>query len=267
MAARPAASVLIPARDAGSTLPQTLASVYAQTRDDWEAVVVDAGSTDDTAQVVRDLGNPQVRLIRTGRCTPGAARNLAAGAARSPVVCLLDADDEWLPETLEHELAGLAAVPDSAAVFGDCVFFNHTGEAPWRFGQKMRQPDRPTLLDLLDTRPMPLSTIAIRADAYAAAGGFSSTLRSCEDYDLWYRMLLAGSGFARVPQVLARIRIRAGGLSDDLDRYRNSMRVVLELLRADERLPPDLLPDVLRNIDGLALAAHPHFERPLREKR
>src|SRR5688572_21419330 len=106
----PAVSVLIPARNAAATLDEALASMQAQTFRDWEAIVVDDGSTDETPNVVAEWVRRDARfhVLRSG-VGQGlvAALNRALGEARAPVVARMDADDVSLPERLDRQLARL----------------------------------------------------------------------------------------------------------------------------------------------------------------
>ncbi len=99
-------SVVIPAYNAAAFLAETLASVFAQTVPPAEIIVVDDGSTDDTAGIARNLGATVISRANGGI---SAARNTGVRAARSEYLALLDADDLWMPEKLEVQLAAFAA--------------------------------------------------------------------------------------------------------------------------------------------------------------
>src|SRR5207248_1194618 len=98
-------SVVIAAHEAAATLPETLESVHAQTFADWEVVVVDDGSSDDSAAVATAFGE-RVRVVRNESPQgPAAARNRGAYEARGELIATLDSDDAWLPEYLASQLA------------------------------------------------------------------------------------------------------------------------------------------------------------------
>ena len=101
----PQVSIIIPLYNKAPYLARTLTSIQRQTFSDFEIIVVDDGSTDGGADIVRALNDARVRLIRQHNLGPGAARNAGITAARAEFVAFLDADDEWLPGYLEHGMS------------------------------------------------------------------------------------------------------------------------------------------------------------------
>ena len=109
---RPLVSVVIPAYNAEAVIGDALRSVFAQTFRDFEVVVVDDGSTDDTVGVLEAIGGG-VRLLRQPNGGPAAARNAGIAVTTAPLIAFLDADDEWLPAKLEMQMAYFAAYPEA----------------------------------------------------------------------------------------------------------------------------------------------------------
>src|SRR5689334_15629547 len=110
--AAPAVSVIVPAYNVAHLLGETLASIQAQTRGDWEAIVIDDGSPDDVVSVfTRFAHDPRFRLLRTDNGGLATARNRAIAAARAPLVALLDGDDIYAPDYLERMLPAIEADP------------------------------------------------------------------------------------------------------------------------------------------------------------
>ena len=97
-------SVILPLYNKASYVRRALDSISAQTFKDFEAIVVDDGSTDEGARVVAEHKDARIRLVRQSNKGPGAARNRGAIAARGEFLAFLDADDEWLPEYLEESV-------------------------------------------------------------------------------------------------------------------------------------------------------------------
>ncbi len=120
--ASPSIGVVIPARDAGRYIAQTIESVLAQTVSPTEIILVDDGSTDDTVTIARAFGE-RIRIERQPPTGPAAARNLGISATSSELVGLLDADDIWPTNSLELRLAGLRADEDADLCFGHMIQF------------------------------------------------------------------------------------------------------------------------------------------------
>jgi glycosyltransferase involved in cell wall biosynthesis len=100
----PQVTVIIPAYNAGATITAALQSVFAQTYRDFDVIVVDDGSGDDTAARVAEWGD-RVTYVHQANGGPGSARNEALRHTRSPLIAFLDADDVWLPGKLERQVA------------------------------------------------------------------------------------------------------------------------------------------------------------------
>jgi glycosyltransferase involved in cell wall biosynthesis len=194
-------SVVIPAYNATNFLAETLASVFAQTVPPAEIIVVDDGSTDDTAGIARDLG---VTVISRANGGISAARNTGVRAARSEYVALLDADDLWMPEKLEVQVAALAAATVPSFSFTDFHTFDSRGVRAARSELRAHPAFRRTVgrapsgtnvvVSASERRPVlpdmyfvPSSAIIRRADVLAA-GGFDESLRGCEDTEFFLRL-------------------------------------------------------------------------------
>jgi len=111
----PEVSVVIPAYNAGRTITAALASVFAQTYRDFEVIVVDDGSTDDTPRRLADWADYRVVVVRQPNSGPAHARNEAIARARGRLVAFLDADDIWLPRKLERQVAYYRRFPTAVA--------------------------------------------------------------------------------------------------------------------------------------------------------
>lgn len=212
----PSLSVLVPAYGVAHLLGEALASLQAQTRDDWEAIVIDDGAPDDVAgAVARFADDPRIRFLQTDNGGLATARNRAAAIARAPFVALLDGDDAWEPHYVETMLETFARQPDIDVLTCDATYFGLADRAGRRFSEYCPQQGAITLERVL-TRDFNIFVgSTIRRSAFDAVGGFDGALRSVEDLDLWIRLLAAGHRAALVPEPLARYRRRPGSLSSD----------------------------------------------------
>ena len=185
----PLVSVIVPSHNRARLLERTLRSILAQDMTDLEVVVVDDGSSDDIASGtpadarVRVLRNPQPAGV-------SAARNRGIAAARGEWIAFCDDDDLWAPEKLARQLTAAQSTGAHWAYTGDV---NVDGDLRVLSGGPPPDPDR--VLDLLP-RWNPLasggSNVMIRSSVLAQTGGFDSTLRRTEDWDLWIRVARSG---------------------------------------------------------------------------
>ena len=227
----PQFSVIIPFRDAQSTLPEALASLAAQTDPDWEALLVDDSSRDGSVALVRAAAeaDPRLRLIHDpAQSAPrgvAATRNIGIAAARGAYVALLDADDRWLPEKLAAQRRAFEAGAD--IVFSA---YRRVDAAGRSLGEV---PARPRVLwaDALAGNPIGALTGAWRRARFPDARMPAREMH--EDYAFWLALLRDGAVAHGLPQVLAEYRVARGSASANKVRAAGA---VWGLLR-DEGLP------------------------------
>jgi glycosyltransferase involved in cell wall biosynthesis len=202
----PLISVLLPCFNDGEWIDEAIASVHAQTFQDFEIVVVDDGSTDHaTRQKLRSLAGSRVRLIESeNRGLPGA-RNLAARHALGDLFCALDADDRLAPEWFEKGVVLLEANPDVAFVSHWLETF---GDEQWTWTPRSCE------LSALLARNTINGAALVRRPAFEAVGGYAEHMRhGCEDWDLWLRLVEQGYRGEIIPEVLFYYRRRATSMS------------------------------------------------------
>jgi glycosyltransferase involved in cell wall biosynthesis len=227
-------TVVIPAHNAESTISQTLESVFAQTLDDYEVIVVDDASTDDTITKVNaflsahhQANDRAVRIITLEQNRgPAAARNRGIEAAKSEWIAFLDADDAWLPHRLSKQMALLSQRPDVDMLCGKAVSFD------WNAPDDMQIDSNAIETDLVResfavANPVATSTVICRRAALKNVGGFDESFRGPEDYDLWMRLACE---FRMVKQdiPMVRYRERNGSLSMDDRTFLPQVAQVLE---------------------------------------
>ena len=232
-------SVLIPTYDRASILPQAVDSVLAQTYGPLEAVIIDDGSRDDTAQVVRARygGDPRVRYVYQPNGGVSAARNRGFREARGEFVAFLDSDDTWYPDKLAAQVAALHALPEVGMIWTDLEAVNPDGRTLFpRYLRRMYQAYRffPTPEDIFGAEwtaprrdggppppriyfgdifsPMALgslvhtSTVLLRRTRADRVGFFREDFRSGEDYDFHLRTCKEGPvAFLDAPTIRYRV--------------------------------------------------------------
>jgi glycosyltransferase involved in cell wall biosynthesis len=199
----PRVSVIVPVYNGAATIERALKSVFEQTFDDFEIVVVDDGSTDDTLSVLARFAD-RIRIVRQpNRGLPGA-RNAGVATSRGDLLALIDHDDEWLPQKLELTVSALLDNPTVALVYSDMIVVNEAGEESRRSPIKPDTAHAPTMDEML-TRIWPItpSTVVMRRAAFDRAGGFCESLISAEDIHFWLLMREQGD-FVYIPDKLVR---------------------------------------------------------------
>jgi glycosyltransferase involved in cell wall biosynthesis len=226
----PLVSVIIPALNAGATLGRALDSVALQTYPHWEAIVIDDGSSDDTAALVERRGDPRCRLIRRStRGGPSQARNEGIAAARGEVIALLDADDEWLPEKLARQVAALAQHPDAALVVCDMHAVHEDGSAGTSVFTRQAPSAGPEAWKaLLASSFIGTSAVLAPRTLLQELGGFDAGLAVGEDQDLFIRLALRGEVVV-LPEGLAIYHYRRASYSAAY--ARDQARIVLGMVR------------------------------------
>jgi glycosyltransferase involved in cell wall biosynthesis len=222
-------SVIIPSYNMGRYLPKSVASVLGQTYSNFEVIIVDDGSSDDTQEVVRQWDNePRVRVHRQANGGLSHARNQGIAHSSGPFIALLDADDIWLPQKLSRQMLLFRDRPQVGVVFSGYERMDD---------QEQFLPMGPTAMyrgkvsgRLFIENFVPASSAVVRRECFERCGGFDVELRTGEDYEMWLR-LSAKSEFDFVPEPLMRYRIWGGQMSRDYrGRYETAIRVMQRFL-------------------------------------
>ena len=181
----PTVAVIVNTHNQAHFLAAALDSVFAQSRLPDEVIVVDDGSTDDATTVVKRY--PDATFMRQQHAGLSAARNAGLLQATSKFIIFLDADDRLLPQAIEHGLARFEESPDCALVYGGHRFVdvNFKPTRPDKFDPIGEDP----YCDFLRANPIGMhATVMYRRDVLVQAGGFSTDLGACEDYDIYLRL-------------------------------------------------------------------------------
>lgn len=236
----PRVSVVISTFNRATLLPATLDSVLAQTMADFELIVVDDGSTDETARVVERYGT-RVRYVFQENRERGAARNHGLRLASGEFVALLDSDDLWTPRKLEAEVDYADRRPDVGLVYSSAAHIDEGG----RVVRRVRTPayEGDVLRHIVRRNFIPFGANIVRRSLLLACGGFNEDRRlaGSEDWELWTR-LAAQTRFGRVADVGLLYRQHAGASVTNVPSMRRSMRRAFFLMYAN----PDLVPRITR---------------------
>lgn len=215
----PRTSVLMPAYRNEDTLERSVASVLAQSFGELELIVVDDASPIPCADVLAQIRDPRLRIIRhTRNRNTAGARNTALRAARAPLVSQLDADDTWEPGYLEAVLSCFED-PGVGLAYTNCFIDGHPDGLDDYIGDPAPHPID-TFPKFAEACPVPALTATMRRGAVLAAGGYARWIWGASDYHLYAKLVAAGWRFAYIHERLARYRWPIAGRSKSSDRRR-----------------------------------------------
>ena len=220
---RPIVSIIIPCFNYGSFLQQALLSLKNQTFQNWECIIVDDCSSDDSIQIIRDFVSKDSRysyVQHTENLGVSAARNSALRIARGEFIQLLDADDAIAPDKLSIHVKYLNSNSGIDIVYSDFFHFsNHidfSSNGEYLKDEKLGGSSSKVLRRLLSGNVFRLNTMLIRRHVFQQ-GAFNEIFRSVEDWEFWMRSAAKGFFFAYLDNADAKsaVRINPNGLSKD----------------------------------------------------
>jgi glycosyltransferase involved in cell wall biosynthesis len=234
---QPAVSVIIPTYNNATYLPQTIESVLAQTLADYEIVVIDDGSVDETVDVLRPYHH-QIRYFCQQNQGVSAARNHGLRLAKGEFVLFLDGDDLLLPDKLAAQVACLQSEPALGAVHSGWRLVNQDGQPvgevePWHNTPGL------TLLDWLMWKPVFLGAMLFRKSWLEQSAGFNTQLRQAEDTDLILRLALAGCTMTWLQRPTVCYRQHSENTMHNGLRQAEDMCRVLDSFFAEPTLPEE----------------------------
>lgn len=238
-------SFIIPTHNYGRFLLEAINSALAQDYPNFELIVVDDGSTDNTPELMAPLQD-RVWYIRQEQRGPSAARNAGIKAARGELIAFLDADDVWIAHKTRSQVSYLTAHPEVGLVSGRMAAMNEggtdsTGTTPGgnRAGNRCPEDGIQVLpagaafakLFLHQRNYIATSTAMLRRECLDDVGVFDESLRRVEDFNLWLRV---GTRFAlaRLPDILGMHRYHGANLAQDSDAMRQAVFSNLERICA-----------------------------------
>ncbi len=220
----PTVSVVLPVRDAAATLSTAVQSVRAQTFSDWELILFDDGSSDDSPAIARACAadDSRIRVIASSHVGIVEALHRACAEARGGLIARMDADDTALPQRLAKQVALMAAQPD-VALCGTQVTMvgSNIGSGRQRYESWINEllTHEAMVRELFVECPLPHPTFMMRRDAFEEVGGYQDR-GWAEDYDLCMRFFLAGMRFGKMPEPLLEWHDAPARLSTVDPRYR-----------------------------------------------
>lgn len=239
-------SVIMPAYNAEKYIAASIESVIAQTYTNWELLIVDDGSTDQTAAIIKRYtsADKRVKYFFQENGRQGKAKNLAIANSTGVFIAFLDADDLWLKEKLEISVREINA-GDYSLVFTDCYIFER--KLPEDFSalktmgvQSAIYEGRTALLTFLNYNQVPNLTVLAKKELFLKAGGFIDKVVA-EDYEMWLRLLKNGAVFKALPLQLSLYRVHNESITA---RDRHATLELIEIIKTFGKENPEYWPDV-----------------------
>lgn len=238
----PRVSVIIPTHNRASLVCQAIDSVLAQTYKDFEIIVVDDGSIDNTRDVLSGYSD-RITYIYQEQAGAGAARNAGIRASRKcELLAFLDSDDLWSPTKLACQVTLLDKQPDVNVVYVSVLRIDPEGTQVWDEYQATRQGE--IFMDLLlwggfshHFMCVQLSAVMMRSQVIDKVGLFDDTLPTFEDVDFMIRVAKAGNRFGCIQSPLCSWRVTPNSLGSDMAKNEAASFVILRKIFDDPNLP------------------------------
>jgi glycosyltransferase involved in cell wall biosynthesis len=237
----PRVSIIIPSYNTAGMIAACLDSIFAQTFQDFEAIVVNDGSPDtaELEQVLQpylDRNPDRIVYIQQVNKRAAGARNTAIARARGEFLAFLDSDDTWLPNHLESQMKQFEADPSLGLVYANADATSDPAR-PTTFLEKNPSNGEATFEALVVERcVVSIATVVARKAAIVKAGGFDEGLARCDDYDMWLRTAFYGAKIGYSRQIQARMNEgRPGSLGAARAKMAEAYWLILE--KADQQLP------------------------------
>ena len=229
--ATPRVSIVIPAYNVAPYIEETLATVFAQTFNDFEVIVVNDGSpdTEEFEGAIQPYLD-RVVYLKQGNRGASAARNTGVRAARGELIAFLDADDLWSPGYLEQQLKFMGEFECDLAC-ADAMIFGISADADRSYMDSLMESAPPqgrvSFLELVNAdRSLITSGVVVRRKLVLEVGLFDEALRNAQDFDLWLRLARHGARLAYQRKVLLSYRSRANSLTGDaINSHQRELRV------------------------------------------
>jgi glycosyltransferase involved in cell wall biosynthesis len=225
----PKVSVIMPAYNAGQYIRESLDSIFAQTYKNYEVIVVDDGSTDNTQTILKEY--PEVRCFYTNRSGPAAARNLGIRNCDGEFIAFLDSDDIWRSEKLAKQVKVMIDDPDTALVFTENSFFNQAGVIPGFLGKKQRLMEGDIVQNIFWKSGVGTPTVMVRRSVFDKVGYFEEGLICAEDDNMWMR-IANQMKVSLLDEQLVLVRVRDNSLSQTRGNIFSGVKAHLALLES-----------------------------------
>jgi len=239
----PVLSIVIPSYNVAPYIEAAIVSALDQSFTDLEVIIVNDGSTDDTPEVIERVAavrrDPRLKVVHRANGGLAAARNTGIETATGAYIGFLDSDDIWHTSKAEKHLRRMRADPSIGISFSHSAYLSEDGQPTggYLFAEKMT----PSLHDMIRRNHVGNgSTPIVRRDCLERAGLFREELKSCEDYEMWCRILWSTDYRAEaIAEPLTFYRLRDSSLSFNFEKFTHNADLAMLALRGSMKNVPD----------------------------
>lgn len=250
-------SVMTTTRNRARMLIRAIDSVFSQTHENLELILVDDHSTDRTSELVSSITDPRLRYIRLEECVGAAkARNIALNETRGEFLCFLDDDDVLFPEKLQRQLDEFSAAPADVGLIycGFTILFESEDRAVMDVHPTIRGD---VYAQVLGRNYFAINAPLVRKECFERIGRFDTMLSSCIDWDMWIRIAHSYE-FGFVPESLCACYIHGDQISSSLEKKIAGREYIMQKYEEDLLKYPASFSDSLRRLGILhCLARNP----------
>ncbi len=231
--------MIIPVYNAAAFLRQAIESVFDQTLENIEIIIVDDGSTDETSAIARSYGD-RVRYLYKENGGIASARNYGLGEARGEFIASLDADDFFiLPTKLEKQIAVINQSKRCGLVLTGWKNVDETGSEienrePWKYASRL------DLKDMVSWSPFLPSVMLFRRSVLESIGGFNPQIKIIEDFDIVTRLIIAGYEAKWLPEIASAYRLHGNNITGNLGALEQETDDYLTAFFAQANLPGEV---------------------------
>lgn len=240
-------SIIMPAFNAAKTIAESMESVLRQTFTEWELIVIDDGSTDETAEIVERFRRSEDRIFLLKLSKNGGlpnARNEGCKISSGEFIAFLDSDDVWLEDKLSVQVDFHARNPDIEISHTDFHPFNRNGVSKRPFKslidlKKNKQGD--IYPQICYKNPIGVLTVMAKRGLLQEVNFFDASLWTMEDQDLWIRIAKRGKKFGYIEDVLAYYRTSEGSITSKTGKYKKAYKKFINKVLMSENVDTSLM--------------------------
>ena len=237
-------SVIIPTFNRAKLIKDAINSVIGQTYQNFELLIIDDGSTDNTSEVVNSIGDTRIKYIYQENTGVSRARNNGIENASGEYIAFLDSDDLWHPEKLEKQALVLDQNPDVDIVTNSSQYQTFLNDIIGiKYNRAKNQKEVISLMLLYqDMVYTGTPVLCVRKSIFEKSGMFDEEMRFCEDWDLFFRMALVGKVY-NIPEILTYVRSHTDNVTktSPVNNFKDGKLLFLNKAFSNELLPPEML--------------------------